>query len=362
MEDNVTSDNVSSEAPACHVWLKDALPNLYNATLDQVNSQLVRRNIGGILLLSALIIVGLIGNVHVMWIYLRQFKTSNYRVYVLWLAILDILNCTVVAPMVISYLFFPVQFPSLLYCKLFRFVLYVMAISSTSSLIAIAIDRYRKVCNPLGKQFSIKKAKFLCVLSLCVGIGMSWPAPIMYGMSHAPTGVPGLEGYRCFTEDYFKTTYYQTIFNAILGLYFIVVSSTLVFVYIRIGKHIKTHQKFQNNIRKMSVRNPEELKAVTNAGSNKSTVTLCVVTIAYILSALPHHILATLIFLKKDFDCSLSLVSAQLYYTFIWSYFVNSVVNPFIYGIRDKKFRFAVKRLYRKTNESPAPPVTTVAY
>ena len=335
----------------CHAWLKDAIPNLGNATLGEINNQLVRRNIGGIALLSVFIILGLVGNIHVLWVYLRQFKKSNYRVYVLWLAIIDILSCTVVAPMVISYLLFPVKFPSLFYCKLFRFVLYTAAITSTSSLIAIAIDRYRKVCNPLGKQFSSSTAKILCAMSLVVGVAMSWPAPIMYGMSHADTGVQGLEGYRCFTEDYFKTSYYQVIFNVILGLYFFVVSSTLIFVYIKIGGHIKTHQKFQDSIRQMSIHNEHDIKRGSGSSpsnTNKSTLTLCFVTIAYILSALPHHILATMIFLKKDFDCNLSLPAAQLYYTFIWSYFFNSVVNPFIYGIRDRKFRFAVKRIYQR--------------
>ncbi|XP_033727068.1 orexin receptor type 2-like isoform X2 [Pecten maximus] len=345
--DNSTASNDTEKQ--CHTWLADELPSFSNVTLEDLNSQLVRRNIGGICLLSVFVVIGLIGNIHVLYIYLRQFRTSNYKVYVLYLAIMDVINCTVVAPLVITYLFFPMTYPSVVLCKAFRFCLYLFSIASTSSMVVIAIDRHRKICSPLGPQFTIRKAKLLCVGSFVFSIILSWPATILYGLSSIETGIPGMQtGYRCYTHDDYKGSMYQVVFHLILTLYFIAVTTLLIIAYIKIGRHIHAHRKFQSSIRRMSARSEQEIKMATGNAARKTTWTLCAVTIVYILCALPHHTLALLIFINKNFDCELSLLGSQIYYTFIWSYFANSVVNPFIYGIRDRKFRFEFRNMYRR--------------
>lgn len=348
MNDSV-EDNVNKTGVVCHKWMVKELADVSNITLDDINNQLVRRNIGGIGLLSILVVAGLIGNIHVLYIYLRQFRTSNYKVYVLYLAAMDVITCSVVAPLVITYLFFPVMYPSVALCKVFRFCLYLFSLASTSSMVVIAIDRYRKICNPLGPQFTIRKAKQLCLVSFIFSVGLSWPAPILYGLSSVDTKIPGLPiGYRCFTEDHFKDSKLQVIFNLVTGMFFVFVTTLLTVVYIRIGRHIYDHKKFQSSIRRMSARSEEEIKMATGSAARKTTWTLCVVTVAYVLCALPHHLLALMIFANEHFDCELSLFGSQIYYTFIWSYFVNSAINPLIYGIRDRKFRFEFKNMYRR--------------
>ena len=346
-------DNVTTPAPignkTCHTWMKAELVGV-NVTFDILNSQLVRRNYGGIAILIFFSLIGLLGNVHVLYIYSRQYKKSNYRIYVLFLAILDVINCTIVAPLVVVYLFFPLTFPSNVYCKIFRTILYFMAITSTLSLVSIAIDRFRKICHPFKEQFSTTNVKLLCLGSLVVGAVLSWPAPILWGISTVESGIPGITGKRCFTDDKFKDykVNFQGMYNACLILFYFLVSGTLIIIYIHIGRHISINNKFRNSQRRMTIKNEEEAAKAAGNSARKSTMTLCVVTITYVLSALPHHLLALLIFLVPNFDCSLSLLGSQLYYTFIWSYFVNSVVNPLIYGIRDRKFRFAVKKIYTR--------------
>ena len=331
----------------CNRWLDEEIPN-HNVTLDYINSQLVRRNIGGISFVSAIAIIGLVGNLHVLYIYLKQFKTSNYKVYVVYLAIMDLIHCAVVAPLLIMYLFYPVTYPSASLCKTFRYIQYVMAVASSSSLVAIAIDRYKKICSPLGPQLTTRNAKMLCFLSFLFSVIVSIPAPVLFGLSTTQTGIPGLTGFRCFTEDRIKLTKFQFLFNIGLGTYFVAVLTCLIFVYIRIGRHIFHHKRFQSSMRRMSARSEQEVKLATGSGAKKSTITLCFVTVAYFVSALPHHLLALVIFVVKDFDCNMTLLQSQFYYTFVWSYLFNSVVNPFIYGIRDRKFRFEVRNIYRR--------------
>ncbi|VDI05910.1 blast:Neuromedin-U receptor 2 [Mytilus galloprovincialis] len=338
------------ENSTCHTWIPAELQDR-NVTLELLNELHVKRNIGGIIMLLCFSVVGLIGNTHVLYVYSRQYKQSNYRIYVLFLAMLDVINCTVVAPLVVVYLFHPLMYPSNIFCKVFRTILYYMAIASTLSLVSIAIERFRKIRFPFKEKLSESAVIKLCIGSLVVAAILSWPAPILWGLSTVETGVPGFEGKRCFTDDSFRDSKInlQAIYNACLILFYFLVSGTLIVIYIYIGKNIRKQYKFRGEQIACQTRlNGRKDSVNTNGNSARNaTYTLCAVTFAYVGSALPHHLLALLIFLIPNFDCSMSLFGSRWYYTFVWSYFFNSVINPFIYGIRDRKFRFAVKNIYR---------------
>ena len=101
----------------CHKWMKPVL-NSHSVTLDIVNDQLIRQFSGGIVFLAVAIVVGLPGNAHVAYIYFRKFKSSNYRLFVLWLSFLDLFNVGISAPLIIFYLLHPVTFPFSCLCKL----------------------------------------------------------------------------------------------------------------------------------------------------------------------------------------------------------------------------------------------------
>lgn len=176
----------------CHTWVKDYLPRDRNITLELANQILVTRLIGGVIFLAILIVIGLVGNAHVIYVYTRKFKNSNYRIYVLWLAILDIFNCSVSAPLVIIYLCNAVTFQSEVFCKTYRFILYFASICSTCALVVIAIDRCRKVTRPLGTQITTSQARLMCAACLGISLLLSWPALVLYGITDEPTGIPGL--------------------------------------------------------------------------------------------------------------------------------------------------------------------------
>lgn len=336
----------------CHAWIQKYI-NGKNITLDFLNELHVKRNFGGITMLTIFSVIGVIGNAHVLYVYFRYFKYSNYRIYVLFLGILDFINCGFAAPLVVFYLLYPLNYPSHSFCKIFRTILYFMAIASTLLLVSIAIERFRKIRYPLKERLSATAVKGLCIGSLVGAAVLSWPAPIIWGLGTVETGILGFQGKRCFTEDRFQNynTNYQGIYNACLILFYFIVSATLMVMYIYIG--IKIHTQYERDSSRRDSLQPgtfnckESIKSNKN-NTRKSTITLCVVTFTYVLSALPHHMLSFFIFLIPDFDCSLSLIGSQLYYTFVWSYFFNSVVNPFIYGIRDRKFRLAVKNIYKR--------------
>ncbi|XP_060069720.1 orexin receptor type 2-like [Ylistrum balloti] len=342
MESNVTKVTVI----ACHKWLHEF--NFDNNTdLKDVNNAFMLRNIGGIILIGILTIFGVIGNFLVLWIYLMRFRQSNYRTYVIWLSSLDMVNCLGVMPFYFTYLCFPLILGSKYICKTGRAGSYVINLSSALLLMVIAGDRYRKICSPNKRQLSGKQAKVCCFVGLIVSIFLSWPTFVMFGKNAVEIGLNDLRGYRCLVEDEYADSMYMKVFQVIMSTIALTVTITLTLMYSLIVKGLYSHKKYfigaQGSVKsRKACPIPAEM---LDRSTRKSTMTLLAVTLSFILSFLPHHVLAIAFFMNKTFECSLGFSGGAAYYTFVWMVFFNTAADPVIYGFSDKRFRYELKRM-----------------
>jgi hypothetical protein len=267
--------------------------------------------------------------------------------------------------------------------------------------------RYRKVCVPLGKQISHRAAKYLCLISLGTAVLISWPAPILYGHSSVNTTNPNITGIRCFTDDRYKDTKYQAYFNYVLILVFVIMSILLVILYSLIAGAISRHNKFIKTFKvstsnsyitrhritdskKMADNHKDEivLKCIilqheTNgnhqhlvltdslSASNSSdqhkhaksrqkhhhdhahfhliqrtTFTMFLITVCFVVSYLPHLSLKIIAFVKPHFISDMKFSEKYLYNTFVWCFFINNIANCFIYGFFDKHFSAELRNMY----------------
>lgn len=113
----------------------------YNDYLDIENEKAARVHIGGIIFVATLMVVGVVGNSHVLFIYTFRAKPSNRRVFILVLGILDFITCIVGMPFIIFDLKNPLKFDLPLLCKIFRFNNYFICTASMLLLIVVAVDR-----------------------------------------------------------------------------------------------------------------------------------------------------------------------------------------------------------------------------
>jgi hypothetical protein len=68
-------------------------------------------------------------------------------------------------------------FQNAIACKILRFVYYFASNSSDFVLIAIAVDRYRKVCQPFKRQITAKMTKLIDIVTVCfISLSISWPS------------------------------------------------------------------------------------------------------------------------------------------------------------------------------------------
>ncbi|KAH9498708.1 hypothetical protein Btru_004619 [Bulinus truncatus] len=128
-----------------------------------------------------LMTVGTVGNILVLIVYRRSYRRSVTRMFIFALAALDIGNCLITMPAELTILTRFTSFPSPVWCKVTRYLTYIFNGSSSIILIAIALDRYFKVCRPTHQGMDISRARQVCFGSFILAAILSIPALIIYG-------------------------------------------------------------------------------------------------------------------------------------------------------------------------------------
>ncbi|KAJ8322033.1 hypothetical protein KUTeg_000504 [Tegillarca granosa] len=224
--------------------------------LEWLNDKFAATKLGGIIFIGIMMVIGIIGNLHVLYIYALKFKRSTHRIYILCLAMVDTVTCCIGMPFVIVDLQNPLLFRAIAVCKILRFLNYFMCSTSAILLVVIAVDRYKNICHPFEVQMTERRAKIACGISILIGLILSWPAPILYGASTVGTKMissylhievkANITGTQCFTVDKFFGTPYQTIFNIVLIGIILILTTVLGVLYSLICRAvIQQAQNFQ---------------------------------------------------------------------------------------------------------------------
>ena len=81
--------------------------------------------------------------------------------------------------------------------------------------------------------------------------------------------------------------------------------------------------------------------------SRDNTVTMAMVTIAFMVSFLPYLIIVTLRYINSQFYLDLNKNEKIVYHVLLRQYFLNSVINSFIYSYSNKHFRLIVVKTFK---------------
>ncbi|XP_055954800.1 putative trace amine-associated receptor 3 [Patella vulgata] len=125
-----------------------------------------------------MMVLGIIGNALVLYIYGFKWRRTPEKCFITTLALFDLVNCVITMPTEIATLVSFYRFTSHSFCKFSRFFTFWMNNSSVVLLFAIAVDRFIKICLPNKMSFNYHKAKITCVCSTVIGLVESWPSLI----------------------------------------------------------------------------------------------------------------------------------------------------------------------------------------
>ncbi|XP_062621630.1 cholecystokinin receptor-like [Saccostrea cucullata] len=362
-------------------------------SLEELNQIEVQRRLAPMIYLGILTLLGVPGNLTVLFVYLFKFGSSTHRTFIVALAIIDLVGSAVCMPFEIIEMNFQYTFYAVGACKFFRFNNTVVALTSIFFIIGLSFDRYRRVCKPLKTQMTVLKAKSFCFVAVIIAILFSSPVFFLIGTRRVQ--LPhNVTGYDCSTDDKYKNTIYPVVLNGVLFLFFVFAIIFLSVIYILIGKKIFKHVKFHTSVastnsssissKKTSSTslqsNGQEaivLENISNMASqsedlatkhskqnhtqkqgqikeeprSKTRITRIAfaICLAFILSYLPHLIISIWTAIKGGFIAKPGSVASAMLPIVTRSIFINNVVNPFIYGFLDRRFkRIVLKSLCKK--------------
>ncbi|XP_046547398.1 orexin/Hypocretin receptor type 1-like [Haliotis rubra] len=391
------TDNMSVSTTSTH-------PNIDKSEyLDGLSNEEATKLLPVIVYLGILMIVGLVGNCLVLYVHFRKFNPSTTRTYVVSLAFFDLLSCLFSVPGEIVDLRFSFTFEAVALCKAERFCTTFSSLASGFTLMAVAVDRYRRICHPLKQQLQTNGARKVVLGACLLSVLFSWPVSVIYGKRSVDTEYQAIKGIECSTDDEYRVTKYPTIYNASLFLIFIISFGTMIAVYTLIGRKVLQQKKFRKHstskslqrsrslsgsdkmpVSPSSQRSPPEMdrpsydegpseysiasidphakdvslsrkpsfmkriqKGAQDSRSKKTTFMLFLITMVFVLSFLPHLILKGVQAAKKTFLGDASTAALIFYNIFVRSYFLNSISNAFIYGFCSPRFRKESKALFR---------------
>ncbi|XP_046577841.1 G-protein coupled receptor 84-like [Haliotis rubra] len=221
------------------------------AALEQYSDRVALQLTPVALFLGILMLVGFFGNLMACYIYTVRLKAVSSRLFLVALAVLDLIMCSLCIPVEIVSIRYIYLFNHNWLCKCFGTLLLYCSVASGSILVAIAVDRYKLICKPFGKQMTLRKTRrtiYLCLFA--TGIA-SVQSGITIGTRTVPVPNSNISGYTCATSDDMINTYYPLVYNVVMVILFvtgIVILSTLYFrILMRARKQMKFREKLKRD-------------------------------------------------------------------------------------------------------------------
>ena len=212
---------------------------LTNRTLKELNDEETFLYIWPIVFVCIVMIIGILGNGTVLLVYKLKIKnTSNYRLFVLTLAFLDVTASFAGMPGLIVDMLLPFQFYSSAACKLLRYGFHVISCASSMTHLLIGIERHRKICGLLQTQMSLKAATIALAFIFLLALTLSVPALIIYGTYTFVIEGTNVTAVQCHIENKYISTSYPLGYDITLLLLVIFTVVSLTMLYIQIGRQL----------------------------------------------------------------------------------------------------------------------------
>ncbi|XP_052790304.1 probable G-protein coupled receptor 19 [Mya arenaria] len=126
-------------------------------------------------------VIGIFGNLLVLYVFLFRYRHCNFRYFVLCLACLDFTSTVTTMPGEIVTQQFWYTYPLPTVCKVKSFFNMFTVSGEALCLCVIAVDRHRKVCFPFGLQIRPRQALVLCFLIYASAFFIALPVAFLWG-------------------------------------------------------------------------------------------------------------------------------------------------------------------------------------
>ena len=240
-------------------------------------------------------------------------------------------------------------------CKFCVFVMHITGYNLIWNMVLVSIDRYNRVLTP-GKHKITRRYVFLGTSLIWITSMLFIPQAMYSHLDIIQTPTDNRTITFCsVTYPYNPNFKYSYLMFALLSFAdFLIPVSIITHNYIRILRRLNEHkQRFESHITPLSktaacdLTKAHRLAAAKrrNARHRKISITLITILVLYLVMWLPLVISVAIIFLEGYSETYRMSSSVFIFAVIIC--FINTCVNPFLYGYNDDKVRSTFKRNIR---------------
>lgn len=334
-----------------------------NATFDveDWNNEYARRYIVSTILQSFFLIFGFSGNLIVLATYITKMKsTHDDRYFIPILAGVDLSGCVVSTTLILLSNNQPYKYPSSLICKSLNGVTCGLIVASIFLLLVISVQRYQKICRPFGFQMNLKCKRTVVTMVLIIATVFVLPSFFLYEKVQVIHPVKNITGHRCGPVPSTKTV--GEIYRCMLMAAELISVISMSVLYGFVGYTLLTRRKPAGNVlgvakphHKTIDENPQESGIPSRKGNMRSgkqySLMFMSISLISILCFFPPWICIILETKDKAFWDHLTHEETQVFILMRGVFVLNFVINPFIYGFFDSKFRENVKSIFKMLTE-----------
>ena len=318
-----------------------------NTTLVEVNDYERMYKKPAFFFLGFLAIIGMVGNLFVLYIYGFQMKKKKVQHFITLLAVFDILCCLIALPLKMLELWMPMTYPSSALCKIQNAVICFTCVASASTLLVISIDRYRKVCRPTKPQMRLNHVQILFGVITFVSLAFAVTAVFVYDRISQPLSTDE-DIYICSMHSEWLVTHIY--FIALLLVTVIVLVCLLIFyclIWRTARKHLSEFPvRYESGLNRCNSQMTQQKKPQkTNTNQILISISLLFV-VSFVPSLILSIIFQNLYGKKIPFTAK---VAIELGYA-MWG--LNSSMNPIIYGFCNRNFIIHVRNIFTKCGVS----------
>ncbi|XP_045182074.2 cholecystokinin receptor type A-like [Mercenaria mercenaria] len=224
--------------------------------LQEAHRKKVEEHIPLITVLFIIAFVGIIGNILTIIFYGYRVKMTSTIALIRLLAILDLIVCFLCFT-TIADLFVNILFTDEILCKVMYFFDHWFVVSSVFTLWIISIDRYRRMCKPLGKQLTVKSATVAVIITSVFSMVFSSHdfitySPVKVNISTSDKVNPYITGHYCTNTDSPDLHLVVIVFHVLDALTITACFVTFVFTYGNIWRELRNHNRRTVHLHKSS--------------------------------------------------------------------------------------------------------------
>ncbi|RUS89686.1 hypothetical protein EGW08_002504 [Elysia chlorotica] len=301
-----------------------------------------------LIFIPIMMVVGVIGNLLVFYIYHFRWRTNTVTLYKRMLAVLDLCNVVLALPPLLYITIHPDDPSFYSLCAFTSFIALGTAIASGGVLVIIAVDRFLKLCllrkTGVGSLFS----KQLFAVSVAVAVVINVPTVWIFGRDTVHFPQHHVTVSYCFIRTESKSGGLFLGWGAVLALVFLSITVSLVYLYWCVVRRLRDLSDKHDELKRrpsVGVAKEAVVKQKQSELMRRSCLVFISVTVVFFVTYLPYFVTLVLSMVTPDLGRDMSPALKALYDLAKLSPLLNAVSNPFIYSFTSDNFRKEVIKL-----------------